>query len=549
MNEELAMPFLGAQFTTFLFHGRALKVPHRCAFLIYTTANRMPDPCAASYQRSAAMQLNLSHISYTYPGASFPALDSINAVFPQGWTGIIGDNGCGKTTLALIAARQIAPISGSITPSLYASYCSQDASVTPSNLYELADNWSHEGRHLRELLGIDEEWFWRYETLSGGQQRRIQIACALFSAPDVLVMDEPTNDLDSETRTIIKEALASFKGIGLLISHDRDLLDSLVSQSLIFDGRQVIMRPGGYTKATDQAANDRMSALRRREKAKREVKRIEVEAQRRRQEASLQKAKRSGRGLGNKDNDARERIGRAIISGKDGVAGKLSSNMDRRLARANESLADIHVGKRYEHRLGDWGTVARSSIVSHVVSTTLQAGDFSVYVPELWIDSTDHVTLSGRNGTGKSLVVHYIVESTSPNIKVAYIPQGIGKEERERALKMLRNCTPDKRGRILSVVAHLNSDPERLLDGSEVSPGELRKLLLAEQLIDDPNFLVLDEPTNHLDIGSIEALQNLLVRFPGAVLLVSHDAALLDAVSEIKWSMTGSESRWQLEIY
>lgn len=494
------------------------------------------------------MQLNLSHISYTYPGASSPALSDVNVVFPQSWTGIIGDNGCGKTTLAFIAARLIAPDSGSIAPSLFTVYCPQDTSVAPVNLYELAGDWNREGRHLRNLLSIDEEWFWRYDTLSGGQQRRLQIACALFSSPDVLVMDEPTNDLDGETRIIVKEALASFKGVGLFISHDRDLLDSLVLQSLVFDGKRAIMRPGGYSKTADQVANEHISAFKRREKAKREVKRIETEAQRRREEASRQKAKRSGRGLGAKDSDARERIGRAIVSGKDGVAGKLSSAMNRRLAKASDFLTDNHIDKRYEHRIGDWGAVAQTSVVSHVEPGVLQAGDFTICVPEFWIAPTDHVTISGRNGTGKSLAVRNVIDSISPNVKVAYIPQGIDKNERKQALQVLRSCDQERRGRILSVVARLNSDPERLLDGDEVSPGELRKLLLAEQLIDNPNFLVLDEPTNHLDIGSIEAFQDLLLQFPGAILLVSHDAALLDAVTERQWRTTGSDNLWQLEV-
>lgn len=494
------------------------------------------------------MQLNLSHISYTYPGASSPALDDISAVFPQSWTGIIGDNGCGKTTLALIAARLIAPDSGSVAPSLFAVYCSQDANVAPSNLYELAGDWSREGRRFRSLLDIDDEWFWRYDTLSGGQQRRLQLACALLLSPDVLVMDEPTNDLDSETRIIVKEALASFKGVGLLISHDRDLLDSLALQSLVFDGKRATMRPGGYSKTADQVANEYVSALREREKAKREVRRIETEAQRRREEASRQKTKRSRRGLDVKDSDARERIGRAIVSGKDGVAGKLSSSMNRRYTKARDQLTNNHIDKRYEHRIGDWGAVAQASTVSHVKPGVLQAGEFTICIPELWIGPTDHVTLSGRNGTGKSLVVRGVLDSTSPNIKVAYIPQGIGKNEREHALQVLRSCDPERRGRILSSVARLNSDPERLLDGDEVSPGELRKLLLAEQLIDNPNFIVLDEPTNHLDIGSIKALQDLLLQFPGAVLLVSHDAALLDAVSERQWHTTGFGNLFQLEV-
>lgn len=90
---------------------------------------------------------------------------------------------------------------------------------------------------------------------------------------------------------------------------------------------------------------------------------------------------------------------------------------------------------------------------------------------------------------------------------------------------------------MLSIVARLNSDPDRMADGRDVSPGELRKLMLAEQLIDEPHFLVLDEPTNHLDIGSIEALQKLLEGFPGAILLVTHDLALATSVGTIEWRM------------
>lgn len=84
-------------------------------------------------------------------------------------------------------------------------------------------------------------------------------------------------------------------------------------------------------------------------------------------------------------------------------------------------------------------------------------------------------------------------------------------------------------------MARLNSDPDRLLDGDDLSPGELRKLMLAEKLVAEPNFLVLDEPTNHLDIGSIEALQRLLVGFPGAILLVTHDIRLAEAVGQTRW--------------
>ncbi|MDD5894530.1 MAG: ABC transporter ATP-binding protein, partial [Coriobacteriaceae bacterium] len=128
-------------------------------------------------------------------------------------------------------------------------------------------------------------------------------------------MDEPTNDLDAVTRDIVREALASFGGIGILISHDRTLLDSLVSQSLMCEGVRWTMRPGGYSKASLQAAIERSAAIRDREKAAREAKRLKAEAQRRSEEAARQKGKRSKRNLDKHDSDARERIGRAIVSG------------------------------------------------------------------------------------------------------------------------------------------------------------------------------------------------------------------------------------------
>ena len=493
------------------------------------------------------MQLNLTHISYTYPGAVTPALADVSATFPSGWTGIIGDNGCGKSTLARIAARIVEPDSGTVGPKLFSAYCQQDSTQEPENLYDLASDWSQEGLRARKLLGIEDDWFWRYETLSGGQQKRIQIACALYARPDVLIMDEPTNDLDAATRDIVKEALASFEGVGILISHDRDLLDSLVSQSLLCEGARWIMRPGGYSKASGQAASERASAMRDREKAAREAKRLKAEAQRRSEEAARQKGKRSKRDLAKGDSDAREKIGRAIVSGKDGVAGKLSSNMSGRLARAEAELSERFVAKRYDHAIGEFGEAARSSHVAHVEPTRLSAGEFSIEVPELWISPTEHVVLTGANGTGKSLVVSSIIESIPDNIKAAYVPQEVGPDERERVLLLLRDLTQEQKGRILSIVARLNSDPDKLLDGSDLSPGELRKLMLAEQLVANPNFLVLDEPTNHLDVGSIEALQRMLIGFPGAILLVTHDRCLADAVAQTEWRTEGADNGYRLQ--
>lgn len=102
------------------------------------------------------MQLNLSNISYTYEGAASPALDRVSVTFPQGWTGIIGDNGCGKSTLARVATGLIVPDEGSVAPTLFAAYCPQDTSIVPAELSDLAIDWGSEALQIRDALGIED---------------------------------------------------------------------------------------------------------------------------------------------------------------------------------------------------------------------------------------------------------------------------------------------------------------------------------------------------------------------------------------------------------
>ena len=97
-------------------------------------------------------------------------------------------------------------------------------------------------------------------------------------------------------------------------------------------------------------------------------------------------------------------------------------------------------------------------------------------------------------------------------------------------------------GFVLSAVAQLNSDPKRILDGGQPSPGEMRKIMLALGILDRPYIIIMDEPTNHLDLSSIEALQRMLSDFPGALLLVSHDTELLQAATSIQWEISRNTS-------
>ena len=201
------------------------------------------------------MQLNLSNIEFTYPAAAEPALRGVTATFPQGWTGIVGDNGGGKTTLVLVACGVLQPDGGTVAPQLVSLYCAQDATEPPANLESFANAYDSAAMRLRRDLGIEDDWLSRYETLSGGQQKRLQVACALWAAPDVLAVDEPTNHVDATTRHAISVALAQFGGIGLLVSHDRELLDTLCGQCLFVAHGTATMRPGGYSQASSQAGS------------------------------------------------------------------------------------------------------------------------------------------------------------------------------------------------------------------------------------------------------------------------------------------------------
>ena len=488
------------------------------------------------------MQLNLSNIEYCYPLAEDPILRGITVTFPQGWTGVVGDNGCGKTTLARIACGRIVPDAGSVGPALASSYCPQDATLRPSDLDDFAAAYDGRAVRLRRELGIEDDWPWRFETLSGGQQKRLQVACALWPAPDLLVMDEPTNHVDATTRAAIARALAGFAGVGILISHDRALLDALCGQCLFMSEGSAVMRPGGYTKASGQEGLERAASLHAHEEARREKKRIEREAQRRREEAARKEGKKSLKGIAKHDSDARRKKRLAIVTGTDGIAAKQAGRMEARLERVTAQADRTRVQKRYDADIWLEATPSRRPVLLRLEAAELPMGERTLVFPQLFIGRSDHIGLVGDNGSGKTTLVKHLMAQMPDGVRVLYIPQEPTDGQQEEARERLAKLASAERGRVLSIVAQLNSEPERVLEGDAISPGEMRKLMLALGILDSPELIIMDEPTNHLDLGSTEALERVLAAFPGALLLVSHDAALLEATTDITWRIDESDT-------
>ena len=184
--------------------------------------------------------LTLTDISYCYPGAPEPLFEHLSATFAAGWAAVLGDNGIGKTTLAKLACGMLSPDSGTVSPNpckMAVAYCPQRTDETPTNLDDFAADWTGETIAIRDALNIGDDWAYRYETLSGGEAKRLQIACALAGDPDVLVLDEPTNHVDGRTRQAITQAMRRFDGIGIVISHDVELIDATCSRCVMLERR------------------------------------------------------------------------------------------------------------------------------------------------------------------------------------------------------------------------------------------------------------------------------------------------------------------------
>lgn len=167
-----------------------------------------------------------SSVSFSYTTAHTVVSDADFSLGP-GWTGLVGDNGSGKSTLLSLIAGRLRPTRGeiSIDSAVPPLLCEQSVEAYDPSIRSFGDSWDPPDFALRGRLDLDPEQLVRWPTLSPGERKRWQIGAALSSRPDILLLDEPTNHLDSESRDLLTGALERFSGVGMLVSHDRELLD------------------------------------------------------------------------------------------------------------------------------------------------------------------------------------------------------------------------------------------------------------------------------------------------------------------------------------
>ncbi|WDF75101.1 ABC-F family ATP-binding cassette domain-containing protein [Novosphingobium sp. KACC 22771] len=514
---------------------------------------------------------------------SFLTLDSVALATPSGQPlfsgltlhvgrehiGVVGRNGCGKSTLLRAIMGKVPLHAGAL--SLAGSVGLLEQIVTPgeetaAEALGIRDSLARLDR-IQTGAGSEQDFAEADWTLpqrlhdalaeaglpmvdlrrplasfSGGERTRLAIARLLIARPDLLLMDEPTNNLDEDGRAAIASLLENWRGGALVVSHDRALLEGM-DRIVALSPVGVSVHGGGWSSWVTQRDAARTRAEAEVEEAERQIRAARREAQNARERQA--RRDRQGRAyaasgsapkilLGRRRENAQNSAGRAHSHAEERIEAKAEAH---RTARAHVEVItplrlDIPPCHLPPGRLAlsfeniDWFAGPRPII--HGLSFAMRGAE--------------RVALTGRNGAGKTTVLRLAAGLAAPAggrierpVPFALLDQTVSLLDREASLvDNMRRLNPalDENGlrAALARFAFRNTQGDRRV--RDLSGGECLRAGLACVLsaIPAPQLLMLDEPTNHLDLESIEVVEHVLRAYDGALLIVSHDAAFRDAV-------------------
>jgi ATP-binding cassette subfamily F protein 3 len=373
-----------------------------------------------------------------------------------------------------------------------------------------AGGWNWRARAIAPLHGLgftDDQLDRELSTFSGGELTRASLARALAGDPDLLLLDEPTNHLDIASLEWLEGYLVGLDAAVILVAHDRWFLEAVGTSVLELEAGRARFFPGPWHAWRRELAAREIALGKAIEKQQREIARMERFVERFRYKAT-------------KARQAQSRV------------------------KQLEKIERIERDPRDTRSLGfSFGSAERTGrVVLELEEGRLEVpGRTLLEDGELWLERGEHVSLVGPNGIGKTTLIEALADRrpleggrlrTGHNVKLGYLSQhtqelgstGTALEAAQRATGL----TPGKARALLGRFLFSGEEAEKPLDG--LSGGERRRLSLAVLVASEANVLILDEPTNHLDLDAREALEDALQAFEGALLLVSHDRALLDAV-------------------
>ena len=463
-----------------------------------------------------------------------PIFENLDLEFEQGWTCLVGANGSGKSTLLKLISKDLKYEEGSIKGNELTHYCMQSTEEMPQNLEDFMSTYTSKAFRIRDMLNIDDSWLYQWDTLSFGERKRMQIAVAIFEEPDVLLVDEPTNHLDRKSKDIVLAALKSFKGIGILVSHDRELLDKLSTATIILKNKNIYSFKTTFSKAMDEF-NINMEFLEKNQsKQYAELKKLKKSIQNQHEKVTQSKKRMSKKDLEKNDKNAKTKIDLARFTGKDKNDGqqlsKLKAKQDRLVSNTvtTEKVFELGIEFHSSRNKKIFPIVIKKNILDLSETKKLSYAD-------LLIKEHDKIGIIGENGAGKSSFLNHLLATVDLKDEYLYIPQEITQEESKTLFDEINDLTNDKKGEIYTIVRKLASDPIKLQDSFIPSPGEIRKMMIAKGLLESPSLIILDEPTNHMDLDSVLSLELALKEYNGTMIVISHDKIFLDAVVTETW--------------
>jgi ATPase subunit of ABC transporter with duplicated ATPase domains len=488
-------------------------------------------------------------LGFSYSGR-VQLLENLNFYLTDGWYGLVGANGGGKTTLANLIIGELEPTAGRILlepKDAVVALCRQEQNSVSADIVAFARSDRSVDFRARGQFGLNPEDIERFETLSPGERKRWQLAATLSMSPDVLIVDEPTNHLDEAAKTKLFELLIGFHGVGIIISHDRFLLDELTGATLRLNDATISQYPKNYSGARSLwSAEAEQKECVRRTLRKRQATLAErlLQAKRGREAASKQRS--AGVRMKNiHDHDGssfarteRAANGEARMSRQIGL---VAAELDRVREKIPEFVEDKTIGRSI---FVDYVPAPTPKICALTDETICVGNRILLRHVHVSLDRGARVHLKGANGSGKTKLIETLVSRmNAARDRILYLPQEFGSEASLTLKNRILRLERATRGRTLAILAAFGVDPSRVLDSVTYSPGEARKIYLALGLGAHVWALVLDEPTNHLDLPSIERLEKALAAFPGAVLLASHDWVFAQACTDRVWSIENGNVR------